>query len=283
MKALSTIQSSAVLRQYVWLATFCLICIILPTACNSLVKEVEVPDYTGEQLFRGLMMGQGPVATLVPSVTSQAPDLETMVQDAEQLKAVLMVEDHVVEQIKKDFPNFFFTFKKSIQSGDHIKVKEALKQSNEIVVKAIYQLPEYKKNKAVIENSRKSLSNIDYRQFLDGNGKLNTNALQKHIKNQFRNSGIGGVTTNCGGIAIPIVIIVAAAVLIVVAVGIATGLAVTNALGVAVVAIFNVAYAVNNTVTFPEGMSARTADLRGEIVVDEIATNLNRHFASTID
>lgn len=247
MKALSYLRNSPVLQRFTSLAVFCLVFIILPTACNSLVQEVQSPEYTGKEIFMGVLMNRGPVAQLVPTATSQMPDLQEVIKDAEKIKAVLIVEDHLIAQIEKDFPTFFQDFKGSIESGDHMRVKKALKQALGVMAKSFYHLPEYKANKESLIKSRKVLSNIDYTRFVDKNGKVDAKALQAHVENQFESS-----TSKDDCITVTIIFVAAVAVLVAFVIGIETAMVVTTALGIELAIVQDIAYAGDVTVTFAD-------------------------------
>ncbi len=113
--------------------------IILPTGCTDHGPAIT-KTVSGEELFRGLFFLQGETAdviTLFKKTKSNVPFESDPVVKVQYNEII----DEVVNVIKKNNPQFFSGFKRSIQSNDHLEVKKALTQGSEVMHYSLLEAP----------------------------------------------------------------------------------------------------------------------------------------------
>lgn len=88
------------------------------------------PPWSGEDLFRGLLLGQGPVAALFPEIWDEVNDYRTKSIPAEKLEeaeaAIEYNTNKVMEYILADDHEYFENFAVEVQSGDQLRVEAAI-------------------------------------------------------------------------------------------------------------------------------------------------------------
>ncbi len=92
-------------------------CLIVGSAGRS-----ETRPYDGELIFRGVLLGIGPVAKLFPEYYSGAGGVE------EQHASAV---DHVVASFREHDPAYFDQFAKDMQSGDLTRISLALDKASQ--------------------------------------------------------------------------------------------------------------------------------------------------------
>jgi cannibalism toxin, SdpC family len=103
-------------------------------------KGTDVSALTGEQLYRGIILAEGPVADLLPELRDNMK-MENFISDKGQLAEISKANDQVIETMKKLSPGFFDTFKKDIQSGDHLRIRGALESALKVTQAALSTMP----------------------------------------------------------------------------------------------------------------------------------------------
>lgn len=85
--------------------------------------SVASVSYSGEELFRGLFLGEGPVAVLFPEVYGASP------------KALLSAADRdvLMARIRADYPAFLPDFSSAMQSGDHLQIAQMMEHALDVV------------------------------------------------------------------------------------------------------------------------------------------------------
>lgn len=96
-------------------------------------------EYDGQQIFKGLVLAQGPVAEEIP-VMQEHFMLENYVQTAAQQKALTTFNEKVVSQIAEERPDYFASFRERITSGNRTEIKEALDDASVVAVEATARL-----------------------------------------------------------------------------------------------------------------------------------------------
>ena len=84
--------------------------------------------YDGETIFRGLILGDGPVAKLFPEIW-QDPQVLAYQQRAEQQNSVEQIaagKQKLIDLLRAQDPTFFSRFGTEIQSGDPVRVEGVL-------------------------------------------------------------------------------------------------------------------------------------------------------------
>lgn len=86
-------------------------------------NETEAATYSGEDLYRGIMFGQGEVAKKLPKIW----DKDTLTKADMNSKSKKII-DGTVKYIKENDSNYFDELKKSLNSGDENALSESLQK-----------------------------------------------------------------------------------------------------------------------------------------------------------
>ncbi|WCT13503.1 hypothetical protein [Mucilaginibacter jinjuensis] len=110
---------------------------LLYTSCSKERQTTSVlksKNFTSDELFRGLIFGEGKVAALIPEITVHASDVAT---DALEQKAISDLEDQIIATIKVNKPDFLTTFKSQIESGNRTLISQAFSNSHDVLIQAL--------------------------------------------------------------------------------------------------------------------------------------------------
>ena len=99
---------------------------------------------TGEDIYRGVVFADGPVADMVPVIRDHAR-LSDRIKDAKQLQDVRKVQDRLIRAIQKSDPGFFDTFARDMRSGNPQAVDRALRSASAVSLRAAAAQPEVEK------------------------------------------------------------------------------------------------------------------------------------------
>ncbi len=148
------------------------VCLLFVVAgCDSQQSTSSAPlvkDYTGEQIFRGLLFGQGEVANLFPEIweegkISNSSELKNALEDdgkilEEAIKSpqALRAYDVLVSQIQESHPDFFTEFEQAMESGNHLQVRNALSESGYVLADAAKALTS---GQAILKGTPKTVAN----------------------------------------------------------------------------------------------------------------------------
>lgn len=112
------------------LAIFTLVVSIFSTIPVNNVQSKELKDYSGEELFEGVIFGYGEVAKLFPEMWEESL-LNDFTYTDEQVQKIKEIES----ELKQVDPDFFTKFKEGIQSGDHVVIEETIQKTEESLIK----------------------------------------------------------------------------------------------------------------------------------------------------
>lgn len=104
-------------------------------------EEEEAVVYTGQELFRGLVLGDGPVAEEVETVREYWM-AGKMVDSDEKLRSLRDAHDRMLAQIAERDSAYFDEFREAILSGDRPRIAEALQEGAVVSTQALSQLEE---------------------------------------------------------------------------------------------------------------------------------------------
>lgn len=90
-------------------------------------------SFTGREILRGLMFGQGPVADLFPEITEILRSLEKRIPASERDR-FHRAQDALLTKIDEAHPTFFETFRADMQSGDPLAIQAALRRMQRVVL-----------------------------------------------------------------------------------------------------------------------------------------------------
>lgn len=96
-------------------------------------------SFTGEQVFRGVMFGEAPVSQLLPEVWG-SDEVAIQLDTKEKVKAWDAMKEGVTSWIKQDDPAFMDWFGVEMQSGEHLRVRNALVQGGTRMKNALLTL-----------------------------------------------------------------------------------------------------------------------------------------------
>lgn len=91
---------------------------------------------SGEEVFRGLVFGEGTVAEQFPEVWGS---FSQHTFTPEQREAHALAKAQLVEGIRQADPMFFDRFGEALQSGDHLRIERAMDESEALVKQAVQE------------------------------------------------------------------------------------------------------------------------------------------------
>jgi len=99
------------------------------------------PEFSGMELYRGIILAHGPVAGLIPEIRDQLipPGL---LQDRQLRRAMEMFQDRLIEEIALTHPKFFDEFAAAMRSGDHLAVQEGLESAGKVTLETLSNMHE---------------------------------------------------------------------------------------------------------------------------------------------
>ncbi|MCM3269765.1 sporulation delaying protein family toxin [Paenibacillus elgii] len=103
-----------------------LIALFLTSSSAFAIGSNAKKKYDGETIFRGIIFGQGEVAKHLPDIWTN--DLLSKANDPQAVAAA----NSVVLNIKQNNPAYFNELEKSVYSGDHLKIRAALKEGGHL-------------------------------------------------------------------------------------------------------------------------------------------------------
>lgn len=99
------------------------------------------PEFSGTELYRGIILAHGPVAGLIPEIRDQLVPAG-LVQDRQLRRAIEMFQDRLIEEIAVSHPRFFDEFATAMRSGDHLTVQEGLENAGRVTLETLSGLHE---------------------------------------------------------------------------------------------------------------------------------------------
>jgi SdpC family antimicrobial peptide len=94
-------------------------------------------NYTGEQLFKGLIFMDGPVANLIPELRDRMEIKSLVALNKDQLDQEKKMENLIVKQIRANNPAYFDGFRKAMTSGDQQLINATLVGVQDVVMRAL--------------------------------------------------------------------------------------------------------------------------------------------------
>jgi SdpC family antimicrobial peptide len=127
--------------------------IVLVTGCTGSDETGETDgdddqvEYSGVQLFRGLVLAQGEIAKEVEPIREHWM-VSNYIEDTEKLTAYRQFSEKIVNQIQTTRPDYFPEFKAAVTSGDRVDIREALIRGSLVAGEAVSQLEEVEELRA---------------------------------------------------------------------------------------------------------------------------------------
>ena len=96
----------------------------------------SAPEFSGVDLYRGIVLAHGPVAGLIPEIRDQLVP-PGLLQDRQLRRAIEMFQDRLIEEIALTHPQFFDDFAAAMRSGDHLAVQDGLEKAGRVTLDAL--------------------------------------------------------------------------------------------------------------------------------------------------
>ena len=110
--------------------------LILPSGMSF--ARPPLPSFSGQELFRGLILMDGPVSDLIPEIRDQIrPPLDK--RNRHLARAVALFQDQLIDALNERDQRFFMVFAESIRSGDHLRIQAALLEAARITLEVLRQ------------------------------------------------------------------------------------------------------------------------------------------------
>jgi hypothetical protein len=96
-------------------------------------KTVSIVSYSGEDIFKGLLLGDGPVAKMFPEIWNSPKIAAYHEQELHSFtQAQISAEENdLINRIKVSDPQFFPRFASVMQSGHRLKISAMLNEAGE--------------------------------------------------------------------------------------------------------------------------------------------------------
>lgn len=91
--------------------------------------------YSGEDLVRGILLVDGPVANAIEGL--QEFSVQNFTSDSEIKSAISNYHDEVMAEIKSSNPDFFDSFKAQIDTRKHASIRAAIEDGKHVVLAAM--------------------------------------------------------------------------------------------------------------------------------------------------
>ncbi|MFH6993128.1 hypothetical protein [Flavobacterium sp. FlaQc-48] len=162
---------------------FVLFIFIVFTSCeedqyNKKGTEVSLKNYNGRELFEGILFAKGEVANLLQPIRQSYSYYEINSIDDDSKKEFDNKTNDLLNFIENENPHYFDDFKKNITSKNHIKIRETLTSTSQLIYNTALDLYLSKTEKTDLKNL---LSQIDINTYTNENGIIDKEKLKKAI------------------------------------------------------------------------------------------------------
>jgi hypothetical protein len=145
-------QSRRIFGRPIFLIPFCAVFAafaVLEGSGLAAPARPPVPAFSGEDLYRGIILVHGPVAEMIPEIRDQLMPAR-FVNDRRLLRAIEMFQDRLIEEIGSAHPQFFAEFAAAMQSGDHLVVLRGLEDAARLTLETLSGMHEIAALRAVL-------------------------------------------------------------------------------------------------------------------------------------
>jgi SdpC family antimicrobial peptide len=105
--------------------------------------KTPVETYSGEDLYRGILLAYGPVVERIPEIRDHIrPSFDG--GNPRLLRAVELFQDQLIDALGARHPGFFDAFGAAMRSGDHLRIQETLLDAARITLETLRQSPSIK-------------------------------------------------------------------------------------------------------------------------------------------
>lgn len=100
--------------------------------------------FSGQELYRGVLLGYGPVATRIPEVRNQLA-LALFVPNDTLRRAVIRAYEGIMREIARSDPRFFPTFQQELHSGDPVRIEQAMQRAASVTQQTVVRMQAYRR------------------------------------------------------------------------------------------------------------------------------------------
>jgi SdpC family antimicrobial peptide len=96
---------------------------------------------SGEELFRGILLADGPVADMLPEIRDQIRPMLVVNAEPRLRRAIVFFQDELIEALGRRDPAFFDDFAAAMRSGDRLRLQRTLVGAGHATVAALRESP----------------------------------------------------------------------------------------------------------------------------------------------
>lgn len=112
--------------------------LIFMATFSAQAKPINIPSFTGKELFKGIFFAQGQVAQLIPEIQEKV-DMDAWLNNSEKVEYKKFMNE-VIVAIDKKHPSFFKNFQLKVQSGSHVRISQEMSRASKILSDMVYEL-----------------------------------------------------------------------------------------------------------------------------------------------
>ena len=140
------------------------------------------PEFSGADLYRGIILAHGPVAGLIPEIRDQLVP-PGLLQDRQLRRVIEMFQDRLIEEIALTHPQFFDQFADAMRSGDHLAVQEGLESAGRVTLETLSGMHEVAALRVALkEDPGRMRGFLDALKQNPGSASIDDATLQKAIE-----------------------------------------------------------------------------------------------------
>lgn len=149
---------------------FC--CLFFYVTTEATASPISAVEFSGQEYFEGIFLGNGPVAESVPELRGLNP--RSIAKDRNELNEIIDYQNSLVSRVSEENPDYFSELEKAIQSRNPVMVKSTI-EKGAAIMKSITDSDGHKVNdedRAQVEQLFQSY----------GNGEISSSELSAGVK-----------------------------------------------------------------------------------------------------
>ena len=233
--------------------------------------------FSGEDIYRGVFLGHGPVARLLPEVRNRFA-MDNYDLRPEERATVRRFHDRLIAALAAD-PTFFDRLQRSFTSGDHLVIERSLDWAGERTLHALPSIPEISELRRAIERDPKLLTELnDSIRRAQAGERLDPKALEAAIALAVNQSlATTSTTTSPYTAASSIVVVLVAVAAVVAAITVLALQSYAAVLNVAAAVSFAVAVVAVVKIAVPRRRKAVAAIDSGNLLREQLVDSIARY------
>ncbi|HEX5759114.1 MAG TPA: hypothetical protein VF121_07965 [Thermoanaerobaculia bacterium] len=133
---------------------------LLAAGTESQPRSVVHPTFSGEDIYRGVFLGHGPVADLLPEVRNHLA-IDNYVVEPRERATIRRFHDRLVGALANAEPTFFDELENAFTSGDHLVIERSLEWAGQKTLHTLSLLPEIQGLRRAIERDPEVLTEVN--------------------------------------------------------------------------------------------------------------------------